>query len=118
MIADFEYTSQPGMPVTSRMVNHVNVVDGIFSEQVGVAIVPTDFITFATDTDPFTSNNPSTLLDQVAELPPEQRQQCARAGLAHLLTGRELTATSSASRSSARCASGVEGVSLSESSSS
>lgn len=89
MIADFEYTSQLGLPVTGRMINHVNVVDGIFSEQVGVAIVPTDFITFASDTDPFTSSNPSTLLDQVATY--RQNTPAVRSrGLAHLLTGRQL----------------------------
>ena len=89
MIADFEYTSQSGVPVTGRMINHVNVVDGIFSEQVGVAIVPTDFITFASDTDPFTSSSPSTLLDQVATY--RQNTPAVRSrGLAHLLTGRQL----------------------------
>jgi hypothetical protein len=89
MVADFEYTSRQGSAVLARMINHVNVVDGIFSGQVGVSIVPTDFITFATDSDQFSSSDPSTLLDQLADF--RQNTPAVRSrGLAHLLTGRQL----------------------------
>jgi hypothetical protein len=89
MIADFEYTSREGAAVLDRMINHVNIVDGIFSGQVGVAIVPTDFITFAADTDQFSSSDASDLLDQLADY--RQGTPAVRSrGLAHLLTGRPL----------------------------
>ena len=89
MIADFEYTSRQGAAVLTRMIDHVNIVDGIFSGQVGVTLVPTDFITFATDSDQFSSSDPSTLLDQLADY--RQNSPTVRSrGLAHLLTGRQL----------------------------
>jgi hypothetical protein len=89
MIGDFEFTSQHGSSAVSTMVDRMNVVDGIFSSQVGVTTIPTDFITFASDNDPFTSSEPSTLLNQFADYrnaTPTVRNR----GLAHLLTGRQL----------------------------
>lgn len=89
MIGDFEFTTRFGSTAASTMLDRMNVVDGIFSSQVGVTTIPTDFITFAANTDPFTSSEPSTLLDQLGTY----RNATAvvrNRGLAHLLTGRQL----------------------------
>lgn len=89
IVADFEYTSQQGPNALNTMVTWMNVVDGIFSQQVGVAVVPTDFSVFPANNDPFTATNPQTLLDQVANYRSSSPVVSSR-GLAHLLTGREL----------------------------
>jgi hypothetical protein len=89
MVGDFEFTSQQGAGAVSAMLDRMNVVDGIFSSQVGVATIPTDFITFASNTDPFTSSDPITLLNQLADYRNATPLVRGR-GLAHLLTGRRL----------------------------
>src|SRR4030095_16768954 len=89
MIGDFEFTSRFGSGAVSTMVDRMNVVDGIFSSQVGVTTIPTDFITFPSNNDPFTSSEPSTLLNQVADYRNTTPVVRSR-GLAHLLTGRQL----------------------------
>ena len=76
----------------------MNAVDGIFASQVGVRTIPTDFITFASNTDPFTSSDASTLLDQFADYRNDTPLVRSR-GLAHLLTGRRLDGNTSASLS-------------------
>ena len=91
MVGDFEFTARhTGVAAAVRtMLERMNVVDGIFSNQVGVATVPTDFITVPTNTDPFTSSEPSTLLNQFADYRSSTPVVRSR-GLAHLLTGRPL----------------------------
>lgn len=89
MIADFELTSRLGGGTASSLLDKANIVDGIFSNQVGVSTIPTDFITFATDTDPFTSLEPDTLLTQLGTYRNSTPVVRSR-GLAHLVTGREL----------------------------
>ncbi|HKS55834.1 MAG TPA: M12 family metallo-peptidase [Steroidobacteraceae bacterium] len=89
MIGDFEFTNRFGASAAQAMLDRMNTVDGIFSTQVGVSTVPTDFITFPANTDPFTSSEPSELLSQVGtyrNATPTVRNR----GLAHLLTGRQL----------------------------
>ena len=53
MIADFEFFSAEVDPA-SALLNRLNVVDGIFSEQVGVAITATELKVFDDPADPFT----------------------------------------------------------------
>jgi hypothetical protein len=89
MIGDFEFTSRFGSSAPAAMLDRMNTVDGIFSSQVGVTTIPTDFITFASDTDPFTSSEPSTLLEQLGNYRNATAVVRGR-GLAHLLTGRQL----------------------------
>lgn len=89
MVGDFEFTSRHGAAAVGTMVDRMNVVDGIFSNQVGVATVPADFITFTSNIDPFTSSEPSALLNQFADYRNATPVVRSR-GLAHLLTGRQL----------------------------
>ena len=67
-----------------------NIVEGIFAEQVGVLILASDIRTTSGPGDPFTSSNPNTLLNQLSAYrnsTPAVRQR----GLAHLITGKDLT---------------------------
>ena len=71
------------------MLARVNTVDGIFSGQVGVMIVPTELRLIPAGNDPFTSTDPEILLDQLANYRLNTPQVKA-AGLAHLMTGKGL----------------------------
>lgn len=89
VVGDFEFTSSHGPNAVGEMLSLMNVVDGIFNSQVGVAIIPTDFVTFSSDTDPFTSSAASLLLNEFSQYrnsTPAVRDR----GLAHLLTRRDL----------------------------
>ena len=89
MIGDFEFYSQE-IDATGALLNRLNVVDGIFSQQVGVAIVASELKVFDSSTDPFTTANAESLLDQVGTYR-ASTPVIAATGLAHLVTGRDLT---------------------------
>ena len=89
MLADFELTSRHGSATAAQLLEKANIVDGIFSSQVGVSTIPTDFVTFATQTDPFTSSEPSSLLEELGNYR-SSTQAIRSRGLAHLVTGRQL----------------------------
>ena len=115
MIADFELTSRLGSETAHNLLEKANIVDGIFSSQLGVSTIPTDFVTFATATDPFDSSEASTLLDQLGAY----RNSTAvirNRGLAHLLTGRQLDGNTIGIAFLGSLCEAEAGVSLSESS--
>jgi hypothetical protein len=89
MVGDYEYANQQGPNALGTMVSWMNVVDGIFSSQVGVSVVPTDFTFYVADNDPFSGSSPETLLDQVSTYRGSSAEVSSR-GLTHLLTGRDL----------------------------
>jgi len=89
VITDAMFDQYYGQLAHDAILQRINVVDGIFSEQVGVLIMPTELRSTASISDPFNSNDPSTLLQKLAtyrEATPAVRS----AGLAHLMTGRNL----------------------------
>ncbi len=87
-VADFEFSNRFPADTEGAMLARVNVIDGIFDGQVGVALVP-NFVVFTTSNDPFTSSEASTLLNEVGNY--RQSTPAVRArGLAHLMTGRTL----------------------------
>ena len=115
MIADFELTSRLGSGTAHSLLEKANIVDGIFSSQLGVSTIPTDFVTFAADTDPFDSAEASTLLDQLGayrNTTPVIRSR----GLAHLVTGRQLNGSTIGIAFLGSLCEADAGVSLSESS--
>ena len=89
MLADFELTSRLGAGTARNLLEKANIVDGIFSSQLGVSTIPTDFVTFATDSDPFTASEASSLLTQLGNHRSATAAIRSR-GLAHLVTGRQL----------------------------
>ncbi len=88
VIADFEFFSAEADPADA-LLDRLNVVDGIFSEQVGVAIAPIEVKVFDTPADPFTAAAAPELLDEVGRYR-VATPTVASAGLAHLVTGRDL----------------------------
>ena len=92
LIADGDYDLRTGggTALTASLMYRYNIVEGIFAEQVGVLILASDIRTTSGPGDPFTSSNPSTLLTQLSAYrnsTPAVRQR----GLAHLITGKDLT---------------------------
>jgi uncharacterized repeat protein (TIGR01451 family)/MYXO-CTERM domain-containing protein len=91
-IGDFEFTSSKGgdSGAATAITNRLNIVDGIFSQQLGVQITVTTIETFSASNDPFTDENEAgLLLDEVSDyrsVTPAQNSN----GLTHLYTGRDL----------------------------
>lgn len=88
-IADFELSSRFGANTQGEMLARINIIDGIYDGQMGIAIVPT-FQIFTDVDDPFSSTTAaSDLLSEVGTY--RQSTPAIRArGLAHLMTGRNL----------------------------
>jgi Metallo-peptidase family M12/Domain of unknown function DUF11 len=90
VIADYEfYVSHPNN-TEAELLARMNIVDGIFSGQLGVDLVVSQLKVFTTSSEPFTTNQGADLLDQVAQY----RNSVAAlrdTGLAHLVTGRDIT---------------------------
>lgn len=87
VIADPQFRNLFPFNTQGELLAIINIVDGIFSGQVGVTIVVPEFRVLTDD--PFATNDPEQLLNAVAtyrEATPEVRDR----GLAHLMTGRDL----------------------------
>jgi MprA protease rhombosortase-interaction domain-containing protein len=89
VVGDVEFNARYGGNAANRMVEYMNVVDGIFSSQVGVNILPTDFITFTAEPDPFAAAEAGVLITDFANYRNDTPAVRSR-GLAHLFTGRQL----------------------------
>ena len=90
LVADVELAQQMGAGTQTTMLSIINVVDGIFSEQVGVHLNVANVDVEQAEPDPFSSSDPSTLLQQVTDY--KASTPALRAlGLAHLFTGRTLS---------------------------
>ncbi|HUQ12583.1 MAG TPA: M12 family metallo-peptidase [Steroidobacteraceae bacterium] len=93
LIADtaFQRDAEGGDP-TAAMLARLNIVEGIFSEQVGLLIVAGEVRLMSPEADPFTSTKPATLLDQLGSYRLATPSVRAR-GIAHLMTGKDLDGT-------------------------
>lgn len=96
IVGDFEFsgaTLSGGLTPDQAVVARMNVVDGIFSSQVGVKLIVSSIDIFTDAADPFSSTaTPSTLLDEFGNWRRATPAQSAR-GLSHLMTGRDLEGT-------------------------
>ena len=89
LIADTAFQQQNGNASANAMLARLNIVDGIFTEQIGVLLQPTEFRLVPSSGDPFTATEGSRLLDQLKTF--RQETPAVRtAGLAHLFTGKNL----------------------------
>ncbi len=92
-VGDDAYRALRGINAESGIASRLNVVDGIFSDQVGVNINLTEIIVHDAASDPFSATIlPIELLNEFSDYKfatPELRS----AGLAHLFTGRDLDGT-------------------------
>jgi hypothetical protein len=100
---------------TAAMLARLNIVEGIFSEQLGLLILATDVRLTAPGTDPFTATKGGTLLDQLASYRSATPAVRAR-GLAHLVTGKDLDGSTAGIAYVGTVCSADRGVSLSMSS--
>lgn len=93
VVGDFEFSGLSfagGLTPEAAIAARMNIVDGIYSSQIGVKIVVTDVTVFRSESDPFTATTvPSTLLNELGTWRRATPSQTAR-GLTHLLTGRDL----------------------------
>jgi hypothetical protein len=90
VVGDFEFVSQfttstPEDAIVARM----NIVDGIFSSQLGVKVSLATPTLFRSDTDPFTKSAASDLLSELRTYRAGSPAQQAL-GITHLMTGRNL----------------------------
>ena len=88
-VADVEFASRYGANADSEIVARLNIVDGIFSEQVGIDIAATTPTVFrsASGSYPFTADDATTLLGQVSDY---RLDHHGPFGLTHLFTGKSL----------------------------
>ena len=75
-----------GTPTPAAVAARINVVDGIYSEQVGVQISLVDVIELANN-GPLTSTSPNTLLNQFSDF---VGSSVDNPGITHFFTGRDL----------------------------
>lgn len=96
LVGDFEFsglTFTGGLTPEAAIAARMNIVDGIYSSQIGVKIIVADVNVFRTASDPFSATTvPSTLLTELATWRQTTPAQNSR-GLTHLLTGRDLDGT-------------------------
>lgn len=100
---------------TGAMLARLNIVEGIFSEQLGLLILATDVRLMAAGADPFTATKGGTLLDQLASYRSATAAVRAR-GIAHLVTGKDLDGSTAGIAYVGTVCSAERGVSLSMSS--
>jgi hypothetical protein len=90
LLADSLQAQRDGASTEANMLAQLNVVDGIFSSQVGVQLQSSSVTIFTAGNDPFTATTDSSaLLGELATYRSNSTQQRS-AGLSHLTTGRDL----------------------------
>ena len=90
VLGDFEFFTKYQLENPQGvLLSTMNIVDGIYSSQVGVTILVPVVTVFSDPGDPFTTNVPQGLLDELATYRQNTPEVQSR-GLAHLITGRDL----------------------------
>jgi len=92
LIGDTDFQAEESADPTAAMLARLNIVEGIFSQQVGLLILATDVRLMPAGADPFTSTKGATLLEQLGKYRAATAEVRAR-GIAHLMTGKDLDGT-------------------------
>jgi len=92
LIADSDFQNAEAGDPTAAMLTRLNIVEGIFSEQVGLLVLATDVRLIPASADPFKATKGSALLEQLGTYRKATPEVRAR-GLAHLVTGKDLDGT-------------------------
>jgi hypothetical protein len=93
VVADFEmfnFFDAQGIQVADAVAARMNIVDGIFSSQVGIKINTADLTVIGVSKEPFTAPDANTLLKQLRTWRAASAHQLAF-GITHLMTGRDMT---------------------------
>jgi hypothetical protein len=113
LVADSAFAAaEPADPVAA-MLARLNIVEGIFSEQVGLLVLATELRVIPAGNDPFTTTQPVSLLEQIGKYRAANPAVRAR-GLAHLMTGKNLDGTTAGIAYVGSACEAERGVSLSE----
>jgi len=92
VVGDFEFVNQFTSTSTTpedAIVTRMNIVDGIFTSQLGIKISLAPATLFRTASDPFTKTKAADLLTELRSYRQGSKAQLAL-GLTHLMTGRDL----------------------------
>lgn len=89
VVADYEFFRQFSDDPEGTIISRMDIVDGIYSSQVGVKISLAPLTVFTVANEPFTKTDPADLLAQVRQFRSSQPTQMAL-GVTHLMTGRDL----------------------------
>ena len=89
LIGDTAFQAAEPDDPTAAMLARLNIVEGIFSEQLDLLVLATDVRLVPTGADPFTTSNGKQLLEQLGDYRAANAAVRAR-GVAHLITGRDL----------------------------
>ncbi|MEO1202980.1 MAG: M12 family metallo-peptidase, partial [Pseudomonadota bacterium] len=94
VVADFEFTDEFGTDTTAELLSRMNIVDEIFSQQLGIQITVSHIDTFPAANDPFSDEaDPELLLNELADFRADSADHRS-AGITHLFTGRSLNGSS------------------------
>ena len=88
LIGDSALAAAETDPVAA-MLARLNIVEGIYSEQLGLLVIATDVRVLPADSDPLTATKGATLLQQLGTYRAATPEVRAR-GIAHLVTGKDL----------------------------
>ena len=89
VIGDYEFFSTHPQNTEAELLARMNVVDGIFSGQLGVSIHVAQVKIFTTPAEPFSSDTGADLLEQVGRYRADT-PALRTPGLVHLVTGRDI----------------------------
>ncbi len=98
---------------TAAMLARLNIVEGIFSAQLGLLVLATDVRLMPVGSDPLTSTKGATLLEQLGAYRTSHAEVRGR-GLAHLVTGKDLEGNTAGIAYVGTVCQGDSGVSISE----
>jgi hypothetical protein len=89
VVADYEFTREYSADPQGTIIARMDIVDGIWSSQVGVKISLAPLTVLTTAQEPFTKTAPADLLVQVRQYRSSNSAQM-KTGVTHLMTGRDL----------------------------
>jgi hypothetical protein len=92
LLGDSAFQQAEWSDPTGALLARLNIVEGIFSSQLGLLVLATDVRLMPAIDDPFTSTTGGTLLEQLSSYRTSTPAVRAR-GLAHLVTGKDLDGT-------------------------
>jgi hypothetical protein len=94
VVADHAFATAVGDDPEGAVIARMDIVDGIFSSQVGVRIVLAPIVVFSTLPEPFSATSvPLDLLAEVRRFRATTPSQLTGGGVTHLMTGRDLDGT-------------------------
>ena len=92
VIADYEFYLQMSDDPQGAIIARWDIVDGIWSDQVGIKISLAPLTIFESASEPFTRTDPNSLLQQLRSYRHSSAAQQVT-GVSHLMTGRDLDGT-------------------------